>query len=492
MLERIAPHLANISCHKNGTWAAQKIIDIVSSPQEIAMVCTNLQPFIPPLLQDQFGNYAAQLCLRFLTPTSDFLFDAMIDRCWEIGAGRFGARSMRTCLESSATTRYQQKRVAIAIILNSIVLANNPNGALLLSWLLDSSNLPGRYHLLATRFVSHLAQLCPHKVASATVLKIVNNRVDYSSSRMLIDAILVTGEASILEDILAEQVHGSSFASRLRIFVDAGADCVACLLQIHKLLSSPVLDHATRDSAINRVSSILRRNPMHHSPAYGKLCAEVGIAAPPGSYNLQSSQGSYGRYADPYSQNGYAVPSYGPGTPAPRYGSSALPSTISPPFAFPSFGSPLSPAPQQKGTVNGTVATYPGRDRRDPSPAQLSSLGKVTGMFYDSNHQQSRYSGNDNITYADAHNDQYQRQPSPRSAPLMPSLVTPDNQQAAYADQYLQNVAALQSQSQRCISEDARLLTPSLQCQASMGWSHSVRRRQISMTTWTTVMLGLA
>jgi protein JSN1 len=27
MLEKVAPHLASIGVHKNGTWAAQKIID---------------------------------------------------------------------------------------------------------------------------------------------------------------------------------------------------------------------------------------------------------------------------------------------------------------------------------------------------------------------------------------------------------------------------------------------------------------------------------
>lgn len=32
MLERIAPYLASIGVHKNGTWAAQKIIDHSNTP----------------------------------------------------------------------------------------------------------------------------------------------------------------------------------------------------------------------------------------------------------------------------------------------------------------------------------------------------------------------------------------------------------------------------------------------------------------------------
>jgi hypothetical protein len=40
----------------------------------------------------------------------------------------------------------------------------------------DSSNLPGRFSLLAHRFEPHLAHLCTHKLASAAVVRIINQR----------------------------------------------------------------------------------------------------------------------------------------------------------------------------------------------------------------------------------------------------------------------------------------------------------------------------
>lgn len=64
MLERIAPHLAMIGIHKNGTWAAQKIIECVQTPEEVALVTQNVRPYVPPLLLDQFGNYVVQ-CVAF-------------------------------------------------------------------------------------------------------------------------------------------------------------------------------------------------------------------------------------------------------------------------------------------------------------------------------------------------------------------------------------------------------------------------------------------
>lgn len=69
MLERIAPHLAMIGIHKNGTWAAQKIIECVQAPEEVSLIGQYLRPYVPPLLLDQFGNYVVQLVMLFSLTT---------------------------------------------------------------------------------------------------------------------------------------------------------------------------------------------------------------------------------------------------------------------------------------------------------------------------------------------------------------------------------------------------------------------------------------
>ncbi|ORY61951.1 hypothetical protein BCR35DRAFT_334920 [Leucosporidium creatinivorum] len=256
LLERIAPHLAAIGTHKNGTWAIQKIISSVQSTEEFAIIEQNLAPFTPPLLLNDFGNYVVQGALRFGTPTNDFIFDAMVDRCWEIGSGRFGARSTRQTLENPLSSALNIKRVAIAIILNSIPLATSSNGALLVTWLLDTSNLPGRYRLLAPRFSPHLAHLCTHKLASSAVLKIINQRVDPAASRMLLDAIFAP-ESKTLEDILGDQIHGT-----------------AC---ITKIINSSFVDQTERDSMAERVRTTLLALRVSAVPAYRKLVEELGM-----------------------------------------------------------------------------------------------------------------------------------------------------------------------------------------------------------------------
>lgn len=111
MLKRIGPHLAAISIHKNGTWATQKIIDLAKTPEQIQLINYHIKPFIPPLLLDQFGNYAVQCCLRLSDNNTQYIFDAMVEKLMNIAQGRFGARSMRGILEGEYVTDDQKVNI---------------------------------------------------------------------------------------------------------------------------------------------------------------------------------------------------------------------------------------------------------------------------------------------------------------------------------------------------------------------------------------------
>lgn len=292
MLERLAPHLAMIGIHKNGTWAAQKVIECVQTTEEISLVAQNLRPYAPPLLLDQFGNYVVQCCLRFGSPNNDFIFDAMVDRMWEVAQGRFGARSMRACLESPHITRNQQRRVGTAIILNSIPLATNPNGALLLTWLLDTSEFPSRYELLAPRFTPHLSHLCTHKLASLTVLRIVNQKHEPEASFQIVDALFNSPGDHVLTDVLGDQVNGVSV--------------------VHKILTSSFIAPDNKAKYIEATKRVLIELKVIATQAYRRLIEEVGLPVPnfqPTYNNLPPGSGGGGGGKSKGSQsNTYSVP----------------------------------------------------------------------------------------------------------------------------------------------------------------------------------------
>ncbi|KAF2112664.1 hypothetical protein BDV96DRAFT_155500 [Lophiotrema nucula] len=258
MLREIAPHLAKIGVHKNGTWAAQKIIDVARTPALQKLVVDALRPYAMALFLDQFGNYVMQGCLRYSAPLNNFIFEVMLSRLWDLAQGRFGARAMRACLESHYATKDQQRMVAAAIALHSVQLATNTNGALLLTWFLDTCTFPRRRTVLAPRLVPHIVHLCTHKVAYLTVLKIINQRNEAEARDTILQALFFSQNDQVLEDILADQ------------------NCGATL--IFKVLTTPFFDEKIRAEVVQNVRNVLLRIKAQPAQGYKRLMDEVNLS----------------------------------------------------------------------------------------------------------------------------------------------------------------------------------------------------------------------
>jgi protein JSN1 len=259
MLMEIAPHLAEIGVHKNGTWAAQKIIDVCKTESQTQLIVESLRPYTIPLFMDQYGNYVLQCCLRFGAPYTDFIFEMMLCHVNEISQGRFGARAMRACLESHYATKSQQRMLAAAVALSSMQLATNANGALLLTWLLDTCSFPRRRTVLAPRLVPHLVQLCTHKVAYLTVLKIINQRNEPEARDMILKALFFSNNDTVLEHILRDQTSGVTL--------------------IFKILTTPFLDDNFRPDIVRNITKILSKIKAQPNQGYKRLMDEVGMSS---------------------------------------------------------------------------------------------------------------------------------------------------------------------------------------------------------------------
>ncbi|KZF21487.1 hypothetical protein L228DRAFT_154247 [Xylona heveae TC161] len=272
MLAKIAPHLAEIGIHKNGTWAAQKIIDVAKTPTQMAMVIESLRPYIVALFLDQFGNYVLQCCLRFGYPRSRYIFETMLSRLMEVSQGRFGARAMRACLESHHATKDQQRMLAAAVALHSVQLASNANGALLLTWFLDTCTFPRRRSVLAPLLVPHLVHLCTHKVAYLTVLKVINQRNEPEARDVILKALFFSPGDQVLTDILRDQTCGPTL--------------------IFKVLTTPFFDESMRSEVVQNVRNVLIGIKAQPAQGYKRLMDEVGLSTRgSGSGNREAPSG---------------------------------------------------------------------------------------------------------------------------------------------------------------------------------------------------------
>ncbi|TEY49878.1 hypothetical protein BOTCAL_0282g00040 [Botryotinia calthae] len=263
MLQQIAPHMAEIGVHKNGTWAAQKIIDVCKTPKQITMIVQNLAPYTVPLFLDQYSNYVLQCCLKFGSPYNDFIFEAMLSKMKPISEGRYGARAMRACLESHHSTKDQQRMLAAAIALHSVQLATNANGALLLTWFLDTCTFPQRRSVLAPQLVPNLVHLCKHKVAYLTVLKVINQKLENDARDQIFQALFFSKDDETLEAILSDQACGATL--------------------IFKVLTTPFFDESIRSKVVENVRNVLLRLKAQPAQGYKRLMDEVGLSTRNGS-----------------------------------------------------------------------------------------------------------------------------------------------------------------------------------------------------------------
>ncbi|KAG2181383.1 hypothetical protein INT43_008966 [Umbelopsis isabellina] len=351
MLRNVAPHLATIGVHKNGTWAAQKIIDTATRDDQMKVICEHIQPYVPPLMLDQFGNYVVQCCLRLGTLYNQFIFDAIVDKTKDIAQGRFGARAIRACLDSPHVSMRQKKYAASAIIANVFSLGGNPNGALLVTWLLDTSGLPKRYNILAPRLAPYMSAMCTNKLASMGIVKVINQRQEIEAQLVLLNTLANDDSDQVLRDILADSNLGINVIHKILTSSSVEALPKRYLAEkVNYVLSMQTPPAATAGQAFKRLSdevaNILNEsrplwydNRNNASEIPTNNAAVAGMAQPPPSY-LAAAYGSPpgGHYPITPSSGGsghqhhHAMPMYpypmpnnmyanGPGFPAmPPYG----------------------------------------------------------------------------------------------------------------------------------------------------------------------------
>lgn len=162
IIKILVPYLSQMSAHKNGTWAAQKLINTVASCnsnskypgslREMKLVSESLKPFTTQLFNDTYANYVIHGVLKFKYPYSNFIFESLLSCFLEISFNRFGARAVRTCLESIESNKEIGKEIIILII-NSILtwcfeLMSDVNGSLLITWFLETCQIIDNKHFL--------------------------------------------------------------------------------------------------------------------------------------------------------------------------------------------------------------------------------------------------------------------------------------------------------------------------------------------------------
>ncbi|VEU19649.1 DEKNAAC100122 [Brettanomyces naardenensis] len=320
MIKHLLPYLAQMGAHKNGTWAAQKMINTVSTEREKWLISRALYKYFTQLFNDQYANYVVHGVLKFGGPYNDFIVEAMLATFMEIARNRFGARAIRTCLESDSISKEASVAISTCVLTWCWDLMVDPNGSLLVTWFLDTCTvLPDRHCLLAKTLCeddatdsssittssvsqevrelglnlddptlamgvnSRLCKVCCSKLGHLSVLKVLNYRTDLTARDMILrrifgDSVFECDEA----DLDANFVEPPYL---VRILTESSSNGPAF---IYKVLSIPTLDPELRARIVHLVRTVLQDHNLIGSHQHKRLCEEVGLKVSTRSRALSS------------------------------------------------------------------------------------------------------------------------------------------------------------------------------------------------------------
>ncbi|KAJ3054617.1 hypothetical protein HK097_001283 [Rhizophlyctis rosea] len=187
LIEAVAPELVTISLNMHGTRAAQKLIEHLSTKQQIRVLVRALSSSVVVLIKDLNGNHVIQKCLHRLPPEhNQFVYDAVTTFVVEVATHRHGCCVLQRCIDHASPR--QQAQLVDEIIYHALTLVQDPFGNYVVQYVLD---LPDVRFCNATiqRFLGNIANLSTQKFSSNVIEKCIRV-AQIDTRRALVNEIL--------------------------------------------------------------------------------------------------------------------------------------------------------------------------------------------------------------------------------------------------------------------------------------------------------------
>jgi len=169
IVQKVAPHLVDISKNMHGTRAVQKMIECLCTPSQVQLVVQSLRSSVVPLIKDLNGNHVIQRCLNQLScPDKQFVYDAVAANCVEVATHRHGCCVMQRCIDSASEE--QNLQLVRHITSNVLYLVQDPFGNYVVQYVLDLPFSVVRVDLIK-EFLGSLANLSVQKFSSNVIEK---------------------------------------------------------------------------------------------------------------------------------------------------------------------------------------------------------------------------------------------------------------------------------------------------------------------------------
>ncbi|KAI8341260.1 armadillo-type protein [Chlamydoabsidia padenii] len=208
IVDIVGPNIVNISLNMHGTRAVQKLIECLSTSDQIQRITSSLHPSVVPLIKDLNGNHVIQKCLyRLSAEHRQFIYDVVSDNCVKVATHKHGCCVLQRCIDYASTS--QKAQLVEEITRHALPLVQDPYGNYVVQYVLeikDSRFSDG----LIRQFVGHTCYLSTQKFSSNVIEKCI--RVASPDIRRLLIAEFIdpTAMEKLLRDSFANYVIQTS------------------------------------------------------------------------------------------------------------------------------------------------------------------------------------------------------------------------------------------------------------------------------------------
>ncbi|CAO3609133.1 unnamed protein product [Cunninghamella blakesleeana] len=204
----VAPDIVNISLNMHGTRAVQKLIEYLSTPEQIKVITTALNPSVVPLIKDLNGNHVIQKCLHQLSAEHrQFIYDAVSDKCIEVATHKHGCCVLQRCIDYASDS--QKAQLVDEITKHALPLVQDPYGNYVVQYVLELGDA-GFSDGLIRRFVGSTCYLSAQKFSSNVIEKCIRVAEPETRKLLITEFIDQTSMEKLLRDSYANYVIQTS------------------------------------------------------------------------------------------------------------------------------------------------------------------------------------------------------------------------------------------------------------------------------------------
>ncbi|KAL3514398.1 hypothetical protein ACH5RR_027115 [Cinchona calisaya] len=188
--------LIDICLNPNGARTMPKLLEKISTPEQISFVISALIPGAVVLANDPNGQHVIRYCLmRYPYEYHKHLLNEIGHNCHTIATDKTGCRVLQSCVKNAFGE--PKERLMKEIIGNALQLAEDPFGNYVVQHLLELK-LPEVTRLLVEQLQGHFVDLSSNKYASNVVEKILVESGEEHSTTVIMELLTSPNAGSLL------------------------------------------------------------------------------------------------------------------------------------------------------------------------------------------------------------------------------------------------------------------------------------------------------